>query len=589
MRRIMKLLGCVFLLAAIFVLLPTGRSEAASGGEYLTHEAQIHKRLATLEPNSSWTFILSKDVELTDRITVDRGLKITFQSNGHVLTYREDAVTAVQGNATLSFVGQSKGFEIRGLDGVDGRGTRFPVKGGTLKMRGKVTVHYQITDNNPVFRAYEGGKIYMFGTTLYDSRSDDSIFKIENNSLLYMKGCNISFCGTENGAIIYNEDGRTILYDTKISRCYSGFATIAAVKGSMESGKSRVFLTGCSLVQNVGQQKTGGIFTNLSEVSLTDTTIWGNECLSEEGEVGAGLFAFETNRINLAGKIIIWNNKVGKTYSEESDVRLFAFEGRPRPVLHVGKFSPGSFIGIDGDTDRILTVGYKKSGNTEHPMKFFRCTFGRYIIRYNPIGKAPGTEAYMEFRLLAVREPRIQNAGYGKISISWTGYVGDYFMVQRKIGNGPLQTLYAGTNKSFTDKNASTSDVNYYRVIPYLIDTDGTKLKGRVAQFKAIRANLLAPIEEVFVSMHIDGTIGLSWSKDVPEAEGFLIYRREKGGSFEYVTRVKTNRYKEKAPSDTWSEREYMIYGYRILSNGTMILSAPGKIASVFNPFDILE
>lgn len=561
------------LIVLLLLFLPSASSEA-SGGEYLKNGAQIGARLKKMKDGESWTFVMTQDIVIKERLNLKELLKITIVGNGHTIRFEKNTGFDCM-NSTLTFSGGKKSLTIVGFEGQDKDAPFYMNWDGKLILKNNVIIK-GYKGNPPLIRLYDNSKLMVFNSRIEDCKTEQDLIEASLRSLVYMKGAEIRRNSNIMSKTINCDMSEVILFDTKIAGNISTFGTIYA-SGSESGNRSEVYLKNTILSDNFSYHRGGGITSYDSIITLEDSTIYHNSARV----VAGGLLISPDSDLKLGGKVVIWKNKSGNNKELSSDVYLQKSGGERTPVILFGRLSKGSLIGVrrEDGTGRI-TFGYRKAGNKEHPSRFLVPNDQRLLVCYSFNHPDIMQDANLEEKLPAIDRLEMENTGYGSISLKWFEYPGTFFRVYRKIGNGPAKLIYSGHAKLFEDKTASATEVNYYCVLEYVYDFDGTLLCGLSSPFHAIRANKLAKIDAVYADYDMEEGTHLSWSA-INGADGYLIYRRKEDGEFLYTGMTKGTRFLDKELAGVrYLDCVYHVYGYKKLKDGSMVLSVkPAEVA----------
>lgn len=580
MKKLRKSFFFGFFLIGLLFLLPKENALAARGGEYLTDATQIKKRLQSLKKGDEWTFILKQDCTISDCYLIDSELKITFQGNGHTLYMKDEGCFYVRDNTTLNFKGGNGGLKVVGSKMDPNYNFAYLMYGSKLVCSGNVELRKFELGRKSMFEL-NGASLMLFDTKIHNCFSEtQSLIRANYDSLVYMKNTDIRECMNAE-SVLHLEDTDCILYNTKISASRSLSGTIH-MYSSKHDPKRMLYMNGCTLAYNESDTASGGLNLEKSQSVLVNTVIYKNRSWASDSNTAGGILIHKDADLTLGGRIVIRENQYDSSGYTDSDIVFRGYDEIreiKNPII-TKKLAPTSRIGLLLPNSLTFTRGYRESGNTLHPSKIFFSNHGRYRLRYNTDYLREGTEAAIVLAPLSIREPKLHPYGIGKVKIDWHGYMADGFYVYRKIGNGQVKLLANTRFRDYTDFTASSTEFNYYRVVPYLIDYDGTIIKGGEAAFLSIKADRLGAVNTLTARQPAKKqAFELNWDA-VYDAEGYLIYRTKGSGSPIYFGLTKSCVFTDENVEADISYT-YQVYAYRKLPNGKMMIGAPGKPVTI--------
>ncbi|RHR25309.1 peptidoglycan endopeptidase [Clostridium sp. AF19-22AC] len=162
----------------------------------------------------------------------------------------------------------------------------------------------------------------------------------------------------------------------------------------------------------------------------------------------------------------------------------------------------------------------------------------------------------------------------GKIQISWEASKGaEGYLVYRMTGGEVKMTYRCMTaGKGFVDTTAVLNTYTYYRVYPYIKNSQGKLLTGKSIKYVYAKAyDGLSSVQGLRAQVLNNTAVKLTWNRD-EKAEGYLIYRKaEKDTGFKYLYMLdKTGFIDQSAEKDIYNF--YRVYPYIHDDNGNMIV-----------------
>lgn len=146
----------------------------------------------------------------------------------------------------------------------------------------------------------------------------------------------------------------------------------------------------------------------------------------------------------------------------------------------------------------------------------------------------------------------------GQIRLKWDAVEGaDGYLIYRQIGNGKFEYRYMVSRTEYTDKTASETEYNFYRVYPYVMVGENRVVgpSDTYVYATAVLPRTLTAVTNLKAAAVGKGSVNLKWDA-VEGADNYLIYRQIGDGSFEYLYMVSKTEYTDK----TASEDEYNYY-----------------------------
>lgn len=146
----------------------------------------------------------------------------------------------------------------------------------------------------------------------------------------------------------------------------------------------------------------------------------------------------------------------------------------------------------------------------------------------------------------------------GQIRLKWDEVEGaDGYLIYRQIGNGKFEYRYMVSRTEYTDKTASETEYNFYRVYPYVMVGENRVVgpSDTYVYATAVLPRTLTAVTNLKAAAVGKGSVNLKWDA-VEGADNYLIYRQIGDGSFEYLYMVSKTEYTDK----TASEDEYNYY-----------------------------
>lgn len=245
-------------------------------------------------------------------------------------------------------------------------------------------------------------------------------------------------------------------------------------------------------------------------------------------------------------------------------LRWKATEGAEGYILYrqVGK-GKSSYLYITSNTTFVDTKASGLDYNFYFVYPYYTHNGKRIITTEN------ATYVYAKASLPAAGNLKAVSAGKNKVRLSWEKVSeAEGYIIYRKTGDGVFTHRGMTSNLSYTDTTASGSEYNFYRIYPYYKE-NGKNVAGSSKKYVYAKAGL--PAVKNLRAQNVGKTIKLTWDK-LPEAEGYLIYRQEGKGEFQYLYMKDAN-----APSfvDTKCSgadyNYYRVYPYYKDAEGKMI------------------
>lgn len=289
-------------------------------------------------------------------------------------------------------------------------------------------------------------------------------------------------------------------------------------------------------------------------------------------EFGLGLWSIPT-----------WCETMGfKKITNINDVRagdiMFQYNslsgwGDPSHVYILGDFvssrpasdsNPGhdNWYRYDGGKDEYI------SGM--QPINTWLCGF-TFLFAYRPTAEHLDLNTSIGY-LAELEESSVTNlkatAACEGVKLSWTGVSVEPLTGYIIYGSNSNQTYhYIGTTTktSFTDKNASVTKLNSYKVFPYFKDSSGEHHLGEclnmVSAYKLLTTTEIATksVADLAVTKVTSG-LTVSWKK-LAGVSGYRVYRKIGSGTKTYIGTSTTTKFLDKKAS--YSEKNtYWVYPY---------------------------
>lgn len=180
---------------------------------------------------------------------------------------------------------------------------------------------------------------------------------------------------------------------------------------------------------------------------------------------------------------------------------------------------------------------------------------------------------YAKYTLAAVENVKAVPSGKNKVKLSWNQVAGaeGYLIYAQK--NGEYGYCGMTSNLSYMDNKALDTDYNFYWVFPYYKQNNKV-IPGNASKY--VYAKGLLPAVTGLQATVSGKMIKLTWNK-VKDADGYIIYRKEGQGAFEYL-------YIKDANSNSYTDSKcsavdynyYRVYPYH-KKDGKMITGISDK------------
>ena len=168
------------------------------------------------------------------------------------------------------------------------------------------------------------------------------------------------------------------------------------------------------------------------------------------------------------------------------------------------------------------------------------------------------TEEIIEKELKAVTNLKAATSSKGCVRLKWDAVEGaDGYFVYRQIGKSKFEYQYMVSRTEYTDKTASQSEYNFYRVYPYYFNGQKNVIgpSNVYVYASGVLAREIDPVSNLKAVTVGKGKIKLTWNA-VKGADGYIIYRQIGNTKFEYRYVVNKTDYTD----TTASESEYCFY-----------------------------
>ena len=325
------------------------------------------------------------------------------------------------------------------------------------------------------------------------------------------------------------------------------------------------------------------------------TTDYYGEDLKEVGKVDAKLTTFIENNLSPNKEyyyyIVAYDEVNDEVLESEKYSNRVTVHTAPKPVTDVKAVGAGknkvkvTWSKADGADGYII---YRKIGNGKFEYRYMvtKTSFTDvtasdteynyyrvypYVSLWNSDKKIlsdNGNYDYAKGGLSSVTGLRALSAGKKKVNVTWNKVTGaDGYIIYRKVGNGKFEYRYMVKGTSFTDTTASSKEYNFYRVYPYY-NQNGKRILGPSINYDYAKGVLKAATKLTAYSAG-KNKVKVSWNA-VPEAEGYIIYRKVGNGKFVYRYMVKETSFTDTTASSS-SYNYYRIYPYHT-ENGKRVL-----------------
>lgn len=553
------------LLIGFFFLFP-GSEASAAGGEYLVNGIQMEARLKKLKPKDEWKFLMKKDIVLSKNLLIDGGRKITIYGNGHTLTFAKDSGFTVKDKAILTFSGGDGTLNLAAPKKQE-QSSLFRLENWSKLVLTKEVTLRDFQGIVPLVEMKRSSEFLVLQSKIMNCTTPASLVKSSDGDLIYMDRAEIRKNTSSNNPLFSVNGGSMMLFGTKFGGNHSSTGTIG-ITGAAREDMAYLYIKDTVIAGNTASMRGGGLNLKETKAYLFDSTINGNHA----GDRGGGVFLSQSSEIVLGAKVLICKNTAKDSKKIPSDLFFEVDEYGRKGQMQVKKLSRGSLIGLYMEEgNHLMSYSYSESGNTENPSRFFTSNNDNLLVRYSYPPSYPMKEVALQARPSAIDHPIFYHSAYGKIQITWLNAQGTEFRLFRQIGKGPRKEIYRGHARVFLDDKASVTEANYYTVQAVDFDYDGMPLPGEFAAPIPVRGDRLAG---VFVK-RVTWGVGMKptfFLERVPDAEGFLFYRKEEGGEFKYIGMIRGTSFPDRSV-ERGKGYIYNIYAFKTLDNGKMILS----------------
>lgn len=176
----------------------------------------------------------------------------------------------------------------------------------------------------------------------------------------------------------------------------------------------------------------------------------------------------------------------------------------------------------------------------------------------------------------AVKNLKATANGKNNVKLTWSASdrAEGYLVYGQKNGKYAYVGMTNSNSKTtFTDTKALDADYNYYWVFPYITNIDDKMQAGPCEKY--VYAKGVLPAVQNLKASSEKGGVKLTWGR-VSGAEGYLVYGRRAGGSYEYIGMTRSDKYVDKKASKT-DYNYYWVYPYHKDDQGKMIVGATPK------------
>lgn len=175
-------------------------------------------------------------------------------------------------------------------------------------------------------------------------------------------------------------------------------------------------------------------------------------------------------------------------------------------------------------------VSYLDTTASGTDYNFYR-VFPSYMNGNKRITGPSDKYVYAKYTLEAVEHVKAVPAGKNKVKLNWNQVSGaeGYLIYAQK--NGEYGYCGMTSNLNYTDSKALDVDYNFYWIFPYY-KQDNKVIPGNASRY--VYAKGLLPAVTGLQATVSGKMIKLTWNK-VKDADGYMIYRKEGQGEFEYL------------------------------------------------------
>ena len=167
---------------------------------------------------------------------------------------------------------------------------------------------------------------------------------------------------------------------------------------------------------------------------------------------------------------------------------------------------------------------------------------------------------------------KAQSMGINTVKLTWNAVKdADGYIIYRKYGDGKFEYRYMVSGTSYTDTTAKTGEFNFYRVYAYKM-VDGKRVLGPASEYQYAKPtpNAVSGLKAQSTGIN---SVKLTWNT-VKDADGYIIYRKNGDGKFEYRYMVSGSSYTD-TTAKTGEFNFYRVYAYKNV-DGKRILSPAG-------------
>lgn len=180
----------------------------------------------------------------------------------------------------------------------------------------------------------------------------------------------------------------------------------------------------------------------------------------------------------------------------------------------------------------------------------------------------------------AVEQINAVNSSWdGSLNISWSySQVAEGYLVYKKTGNAGNFTYCAIVDtteywRGYTDKTASYTENNFYKVYPFYYGKNGKRVLGPCTTY-AYGKSKLPGVYNLSAYSQID-QVRIQWDENPYgiKSDGYYVYRRQGTGSFGYCGMTKGNEYIDRAAAKN-EVNYYRIYPYKMINGKAVVGSS---------------
>lgn len=162
--------------------------------------------------------------------------------------------------------------------------------------------------------------------------------------------------------------------------------------------------------------------------------------------------------------------------------------------------------------------------------------------------------------------------GPGYVNLMWTKHSNaTHYDVYRKIGSGARSLIETTTKPSYVDISASTSEWNFYDVVPIIKNEDGTdRYIGPVGDYVFRKALNSLEVTTLNATASSSRRVLVKWSA-VSGADGYRIHRKLEGNdSYSYLSETTTTSYLDGTAVNNITNC-YKVYPYKMVDGVRVI------------------